>query len=183
MLFSKVLEHDTHDLLRVPALIGWGKGGNVTSAGWQVIPCDPIWHVSSRSGVVLVAQTAIRFLTLPYPREDVTRMQRRKLLPWNSSLTAAQACRAPLSQADEYETNGLGRRRRTYIYSGLEEGSRDKCLRRYLLITDRTVRTTMDLRRHNRLPAARLPCTLHSPALAKSPLLLGPHQHYNRYAT
>jgi len=28
---------------------GWGKGGNVTSAGWQVILCDPIWHVSSRS--------------------------------------------------------------------------------------------------------------------------------------
>ena len=24
--------------------------GNVTSAGWQVILCDPIWHVSSRSG-------------------------------------------------------------------------------------------------------------------------------------
>ena len=23
--------------------------GNVTSAGWQVILCDPIWHVSSRS--------------------------------------------------------------------------------------------------------------------------------------
>ena len=42
-----------------------GGGGNVTSAGWQVILCDPIWHVSSRSGVVLVAQTAIRFLTLP----------------------------------------------------------------------------------------------------------------------
>jgi len=30
---------------------GWGKGGNVTSAGWQVTLCDPIWHVSSRSGV------------------------------------------------------------------------------------------------------------------------------------
>jgi len=29
---------------------GWGNGGNVTSAGWQVILCDPIWHVSSRSG-------------------------------------------------------------------------------------------------------------------------------------
>ena len=28
----------------------WGKGGNVTSAGWQVTLCDPIWHVSSRSG-------------------------------------------------------------------------------------------------------------------------------------
>ena len=27
-----------------------GNGGNVTSAGWQVILCDPIWHVSSRSG-------------------------------------------------------------------------------------------------------------------------------------
>ena len=53
-------------LNRVPALIGWGKGGNVTSAGWQVTLCDPIWHVSSRSGAVLVAQTAIRFFTLPY---------------------------------------------------------------------------------------------------------------------
>ena len=30
---------------------GWGKGGNVTSAGWQVTLCDPTWHVSSRSGV------------------------------------------------------------------------------------------------------------------------------------
>jgi len=29
---------------------GWGKGGNVTSAGWQVTLCDPIWPVSSRSG-------------------------------------------------------------------------------------------------------------------------------------
>ena len=36
-------------LNRVPASAG-GKGGNVTSAGWQVIPCDPIWHVSSSSG-------------------------------------------------------------------------------------------------------------------------------------
>jgi len=27
---------------------GWGKGENVTSAGWQVTLCDPIWHVSSR---------------------------------------------------------------------------------------------------------------------------------------
>jgi len=53
-------------LNRVPALIGWGKGGNVTSAGWQVTLCDTIWHVSSRSGVVLIAETAIRFLTLPY---------------------------------------------------------------------------------------------------------------------
>jgi len=27
-----------------------GKGGNVTSAGWQVTLGDPIRHVSSRSG-------------------------------------------------------------------------------------------------------------------------------------
>jgi len=30
---------------------GLGEGGNVTSVGWQVTLCDPIWHVSSRSGV------------------------------------------------------------------------------------------------------------------------------------
>ena len=29
---------------------GWGKGWNVTSAGWQVTLCDPIRHVSSSSG-------------------------------------------------------------------------------------------------------------------------------------
>ena len=25
---------------------GWGKGGNVSSVGFQVTLCDPIWHVS-----------------------------------------------------------------------------------------------------------------------------------------
>jgi len=29
-------------LNRVPALIGWGKSWNVSSAGWQVTLCDPI---------------------------------------------------------------------------------------------------------------------------------------------
>jgi len=29
---------------------GWGKGGNVTSAGWQITLCDPIWRVSYCSG-------------------------------------------------------------------------------------------------------------------------------------
>ena len=37
-------------LNRVPALIGWAKGRNVTSAGWQVTLCDPMWHMSSCSG-------------------------------------------------------------------------------------------------------------------------------------
>jgi len=40
---------------------GWGKGGNVTSAGWQVTLCDPMWHASSRSGVATL-RTAIHLL-------------------------------------------------------------------------------------------------------------------------
>jgi len=47
-------------LNRVPASAG-GKGGNVTSAGWQVTLCDPMWHVSSRSGVAAL-RTAIHLL-------------------------------------------------------------------------------------------------------------------------
>jgi len=43
----------------VPALTL--KGKNVTSAGWQVTPCDPMWHVSSRSGVATL-RTAIHLL-------------------------------------------------------------------------------------------------------------------------
>jgi len=35
---------------RARPLIGWGKGENVTSAGWQVTLRDPTWHVNSRSG-------------------------------------------------------------------------------------------------------------------------------------
>ena len=40
---------------------GWRKGGNVTSAGWQVTLCDPMWHVSSCSGVATL-RTAIHLL-------------------------------------------------------------------------------------------------------------------------
>jgi len=47
-------------LNRVPASAG-GKGGNVTSAGWQVTPCDPMWHVSSYSSVATL-RTAIHSL-------------------------------------------------------------------------------------------------------------------------
>ena len=38
----------THTLTHSLTSFGCGKGGNVTSVGWQVILCDPIWHVSSR---------------------------------------------------------------------------------------------------------------------------------------
>ena len=43
---------------------GWGKGGKVTSAGLQVM-CDLIWHVISRSGVVIsITNCYIRFTLL-----------------------------------------------------------------------------------------------------------------------
>ena len=38
-----------------------GKGGNVSSVGWQVTLCDPISHASSRSAVATL-RTAIPFL-------------------------------------------------------------------------------------------------------------------------
>ena len=44
---------------------GWGKDGKVTSAGWQVTLCDLIWHVISRSGVVIsITNCYIRFTYL-----------------------------------------------------------------------------------------------------------------------
>jgi len=49
---------------------GWGKGGKVTSAGWQVTLCDLIWRVISRSGVVIsITNCYIRF-TLLYTQVD-----------------------------------------------------------------------------------------------------------------
>jgi len=43
--------------------LGWGKGGNVTSAGWQVTLCAPVWHVSSRSGVATLRTLFTYLLT------------------------------------------------------------------------------------------------------------------------
>jgi len=46
---------------------GCGKGGKVTSAGWQVTLCDLIWHVIARSGVVIsITNCYIRFIYLTY---------------------------------------------------------------------------------------------------------------------
>ena len=50
------------------------KGGNVTSAGWQVTLCDPMWHVSSHSSVATL-RTAIHLLLtylLAYGPADAT---------------------------------------------------------------------------------------------------------------
>ena len=49
--------------------------GNVTSAGWQVTLCDPISHVSSRSGVATL-RTAIHLL-LTYLHGQVTAIPSR----------------------------------------------------------------------------------------------------------
>jgi len=46
------------------------QGGNVTSAEWQVTLCDPVWHVSSRSGVATV-RTAIHLLLTVVERSHV----------------------------------------------------------------------------------------------------------------
>ena len=47
---------------------GWGNGGKVSAAGWQVTLCDPIWHVISRSGeVISITNCYIRvYFTLLY---------------------------------------------------------------------------------------------------------------------
>ena len=52
---------------------GWGEGGNVTSAGWQITPCDPVWHVSSCSGEEATCQLlySVYLLFLPVPNTGV----------------------------------------------------------------------------------------------------------------
>jgi len=54
-------------LVKSSTSFGWGKGGNVTSVGWQVTLCDPIWHVSSRSGEACCELLYSVYLTLPLP--------------------------------------------------------------------------------------------------------------------
>ena len=54
---------------RLLLLVGYEGGGNVTSAGWQVTLCDPMWHVRSRSGVATL-RTAIHLLLTYLPGEN-----------------------------------------------------------------------------------------------------------------
>ena len=62
-LFTRSTQHCIHTglLNRVPYSFGWGKGGNVTFAGWQLTLCDHMWHASSGSGVATL-RTAIHLL-------------------------------------------------------------------------------------------------------------------------
>jgi len=54
-----------------------------------------MWHVSSRSGVVLVAQTAIRFLTLPYNHANWVASRR------TTQFAVAATSRSALLSSDE----------------------------------------------------------------------------------
>ena len=57
---------------------GWGKGGKVTAARWQVTQCDPTWHVISRSGVVTFHQLLyFAYFTLIYCTIDRQRQTDR----------------------------------------------------------------------------------------------------------
>jgi len=42
--------------------------GNVTSAGWQVTLCDPMWRVSSHSGVAILRTATHLLLTYLHVR-------------------------------------------------------------------------------------------------------------------
>ena len=47
---------------------GWGKGWNVTSAGWQVTLCDLIWHVYPVTLLTTLQQPGT--LTAPIPTRE-----------------------------------------------------------------------------------------------------------------
>ena len=61
---------------------GWGKGGKVTSAGWQVTLCDLIWHVISRSGVVIsITNCYVRFTLLTYTKQSNHGIPLKNMMP------------------------------------------------------------------------------------------------------
>jgi len=50
---------------RVPAIIGWGKGKNVIFAGWQVMLCDHIRHVTFCNGKACCKLLYFTYFNLP----------------------------------------------------------------------------------------------------------------------
>ena len=47
-------------------MIVYRESGTVTTAGWQVTMCDPIWHVISRTGEVRSQTAIIRTFTFTF---------------------------------------------------------------------------------------------------------------------
>jgi len=64
-----------------------GKGGNVTSAGWQETLCDHMWHVSSRSSVATL-RTAIHLLLTYLSIDSIDRFQGLSRMGPITALTA-----------------------------------------------------------------------------------------------
>jgi len=56
---------------------GWGKGRNVTSAGWQITLCDSMSHVSSHSSVATLRTAVHLLLTYFVQGSDVDVMRKR----------------------------------------------------------------------------------------------------------
>jgi len=72
---------------------GWGKGGKITSAGWQVTLCDLIWHVISRIGVVIsITNCYIRFtlLLLYYIPLKIGDVYRRVFFLYSGSVSVSR---------------------------------------------------------------------------------------------
>jgi len=63
---------------------GWGKGWNATPVGWQVTLCDPIWHVSSSSGVATSVSELLHpcYFTLLYFTIIIAGLKRLSYLCW-----------------------------------------------------------------------------------------------------
>ena len=61
-----------HSPTQIIKCFGWGKGGKVTSAGWQVTLCDLVCHVISRSVVVISITNCYIRLTYKYGHASQT---------------------------------------------------------------------------------------------------------------
>jgi len=62
-------------------------GENVTSAGWQVTLCDPVWHVSSRSGDAGCELLYSLHRTFTLPLQNDTRKASRRAGPFATADT------------------------------------------------------------------------------------------------
>jgi len=69
----------------------WGKGGNVSSAGWWVTLCDLIWHMGSRSSVA-TSPTAISVLLTYFTYFFYTSVHLLPLCFWSARHTNLMFC-------------------------------------------------------------------------------------------
>jgi len=85
--------------------LGWCNGGNVTSAWWQVTLCDPMWHVSSGSGVATL-RTAIHFL-LTYFRISDTILDYSLYKTYYNERNVAEQLMGPMTINLSWESSTL----------------------------------------------------------------------------